>query len=126
MGLLKKENWFINLMMAIFTLGGYIVIPAYLLKLYEKDKWYANPKYWICGAIMLLFPVVLMLVVLALQMTVRVASYGKIEGENIYGNVYVWITLLAIPVVGWILLIVMYIYLQFFIILKIKEGAFEK
>ena len=126
MGLLKKENWIINLIMSIFTLGGYIVIPAYLLKLYKKDKWYSNPKYWLCGAIMLFFPIMVMLIVLTIQMTVKVALYSKIEGENIYGNVYVWIVLLIIPVVGWILFIVMYFYLQFFIILKIKEGALEK
>ena len=33
MGLLKKENWLMILIMMIFTFGGYIVIPAYLLKL---------------------------------------------------------------------------------------------
>lgn len=126
MGLLKKENWIINLVMCIFTLGGYIVIPASLLNLYEKDEWYSNLKYWICGLIMLVFPIIIMLFVLAIQMTVKVAKLCKIDGENIYGNVYVWIILLIIPIIGWILFIVMYIYLHFFIILKIKDGALEK
>lgn len=126
MGLLKKENWIINLVMCIFTLGGYIVIPASLLNLYEKDEWYSNLKYWICGLIMLVFPIIIMLFVLAIQMTVKVAKLCKIDGENIYGNVYVWIILLIIPIIGWILFIVIYIYLHFFIILKIKDGALEK
>lgn len=126
MGLLKKENWIINLVMCIFTLGGYIVIPASLLNLYEKDEWYSNLKYWICGLIMLVFPVIIMLFVLAIQMTVKIAKLCKIDGENIYGNVYVWIILLIIPIIGWILFIVMYLYLHFFIILKIKDGALEK
>ena len=125
MGLLKKENWIINLLMMIFTFGGYIVIPAYLLKLFEKDKWYSNRKYWIVGCLMLLFPAFIMLLILVIQMTVKVASRMKVDGSIIYENVYVWIGLLIVPVIGWCLFLVMYIYLHFSIIIGIKNNVLE-
>lgn len=125
MGLLKKENWIINCLMMIFTFGGYILIPAYQLKLFEKDKWYSNYKYWLCGVLCLFFPVIVMLLVLVVQMTVKVASCMKIDGGVIYENVYVWIALLIVPVLGWCLFLVMYIYLHFSIIVKIKKGTLE-
>ena len=125
MGLLKKENWIINLLMMIFTFGGYIVIPAYLLKLFEKDKWYSNYKYWLVGCLMLLFPAFIMLLILVIQMTVKVASHLKVDGSIIYENVYVWIGLLIVPVIGWCLFLVMYIYLHFSIIIGIKNNVLE-
>ena len=36
--MLKKQNWVIDLFMMLFTFGTYIVIPAYSLKLFEKNK----------------------------------------------------------------------------------------
>lgn len=125
MGLLKKENWIINCLMMIFTFGGYILIPAYQLKLFEKDKWYSNYKYWLCGTLLLVFPVIIMLLILVIQMTIKVASYMKVNGSFIYENVYIWIALLIVPIVGWCLLIVMYIYLHFSIIVKIKKGTLK-
>lgn len=118
MGLLKKENWFIIFLMMIVTLGMYVVIPAYQLKLIEKNKWYSDYRYWLCGALMLIFPVFIMLLVFIIQMTVKLAKTLHVNGDFIYNNVYVWIILLIIPVVGWVLFIVMYIYLQFSIIIK--------
>lgn len=118
MGLLKKENWFIIFLMMIVTLGMYVVIPAYQLKLIEKNKWYSDYRYWLCGALMFIFPVFIMLLVFIIQMTVKLAKTLHVNGDFIYNNVYVWIILLIIPVVGWVLFIVMYIYLQFSIIIK--------
>lgn len=125
MGLLKKENWLLNLIMMLSTFGGYIVIPAYLLKLFEKDKWYSNYKYWLFGTLLLLLPAIIMLVILIIQMTVKVANHLKIDGSYIYNNVYIWIGLLIVPLVGWCLFIVMYIYLHFSIIASIKKGTLE-
>lgn len=123
--MLKKENWFICFIMMIFTFGGYIFIPASQLNLFQKDKWYSNYKYWLFGTLALIFPVFIMLIVLVIEMTVEVAKKLKVDGSDIYTNPYIWIGLLIIPVVGWILFIVMYIYLQFYIIINVKEGVLE-
>lgn len=123
--MLKKENWFIYFIMMIFTFGGYIIIPASQLKLFQKDKWYSNYKYWLFGALALFLPVFIMLVVLVIEMTVEVALKLKVDGSDIYGNPYVWISLLIVPVVGWVLFLVMYIYLHFYIVINIKKGVLE-
>ena len=120
--MLKKENWFICFIMMIFTFGGYIFILASQLNLFKKDKWYSNYKYWLYGTLALIFPVFVMLIVLVIEMTVEVAKKLKIDGSDIYGNPYVWIGLLIIPVIGWIFFLVMYIYLQFYIVINIKKG----
>lgn len=124
--MLKKQNWVIDLFMMLFTFGTYIVIPAYSLKLFEKNKWYSNYKYWLFGTLMFLLPVIIMLIVLVIQMTVAVASKAKIDGSTIYENPYIWIGLLIVPIIGWCLFIVMYLYLQFSIVFQIKNGVFSE
>ena len=123
--MLKKENWFIYFIMMIFTFGGYIIIPASQLRLFQKDKWYSNYKYWLFGSLALFLPVIIMLVVLVIEMTVEVALKLKVDGSDIYGNPYVWIGLLIVPVIGWVLFLVMYIYLHFYIVINIKKGVLE-
>ena len=124
--MLKKQNWIIDLFMMFFTFGTYIVIPAYSLKLFEKNKWYSNYKYWLFGALLFFFPVVIMSIILVVQTTVSVANKARIDGGYIYENPYIWIGLLIVPVIGWCLLIVMYLYLQFSIVLQIKNGVFNE
>ncbi len=123
--MLKKENWFIYFIMMIFTFGGYIVIPASQLRLFQKDKWYSNYKYWLFGALALFLPVFIMLVVLVIEMTTEVALKLKVDGSDIYGNPYIWIGLLIVPVIGWVLFLVMYIYLHFYIVINIKKGVLK-
>ena len=123
--MLKKENWFIYFIMMIFTFGGYIIIPASQLNLFQKDKWYSNYKYWLFGSLALFLPVIIMLVVLVIKMTVEVALKLKVDGSDIYGNPYIWIGLLIVPVIGWVLFLVMYIYLHFYIIVNIKKVVLE-
>ena len=122
MGLLKKENWVIDLLLMIFSFGAYILMPSYQLDLFEQDKWYSNSKYWLAGILLFCFPAIIMLVILVVQMTVKIAKKMNIGGKSIYDNVYIWIALLITPVIGWSLLIVMYLYLHIFIILNIKSG----
>lgn len=123
--MLKKENWFIYFIMMIFTFGGYIIIPASQLRLFQKDKWYSNYKYWLFGALALFLPVFIMLVVLVIEMTTEVALKLKVDGSDIYGNPYIWIGLLIVPVIGWVLFLVMYIYLHFYIVINIKKGVLK-
>ena len=123
--MLKKENCFIYFINMIYTFCGYIIIPASQLNLFQKDKWYSNYKYWLFGSLALFLPVIIMLVVLVIKMTVEVALKLKVDGSDIYGNPYIWIGLLIVPVIGWVLFLVMYIYLHFYIIVNIKKGVLE-
>lgn len=125
MSLLKKENSFINALLIIITFGVYSFIPAYLLGLLDKNEWYYNKKYWLFGLILFIVPAVIMLLIFIIQVNIKLANYLKINGSNIYNNPYIWITLLIIPVIGWTFIIVMYLYLEFFIIINVIKGNLE-
>ena len=122
MSLLKKENWFVNLLLMILTQGFYIFILAYLLKVYKKDAWYANYRYWVGSVLFFFLPVFLLLLVFWVQTICMVASKLNVPGKEIYGYPYAWIVCLIVPIVGWALLLVMLIYIQVWIIVMLFKG----
>lgn len=126
MNLLKKENWLVCLILNIISQGFFIFVLAYFLKLYEKDAWYEQWQYWVFGTLCLIFPVFIMLLVFTIQMTVKVASKLDVTGKEIYDNPYTWIICLIVPIVGWILLFVMLLYLEIFTVVALYRGNGEK
>ncbi len=125
MGLLKKENWFVNLLLMILTQGMYIFVLAYFLKVYRKDAWYADYRYWCIGALFFIFPVFLLLLIFWVQTTCMVARKLNVPGKELYAYPYAWILCLIVPVIGWTLLLVMFIYIQVWILVMIFKGESE-
>lgn len=126
MRLLKKENCLLNAILLILTQGLYIFVLAYLLQLYKKDSWYTDYRYWMIGTIFFFFPVFLLLVIFMIQMLCTVASKLNVPGKEIYGLPYSWILCLIVPIVGWALLIVMWIYLIVWTIVMLAHGEGEQ
>ena len=124
--MLKKKNWFIVLLLNILTLGLFNFVLAFKLNLYNEDAWYNKWQYWFFASLCLIFPVIVLLIVFLVQMLVKVALKLDIDGENIYGTPYSWIICIIVPVVGWALLITMFIYLLVFIAIALKNGKGEK
>ena len=124
--MLKKKNWFIVLLLNILTLGLFNFALAFKLNLYNEDAWYNKWQYWFFASLCLIFPVIVLLIVFLVQMLVKVALKLDIDGENIYGTPYSWIICIIVPVVGWALLITMFIYLLVFIAIALKNGKGEK
>lgn len=125
MDLLKKENWWLWLIIGILGQGVGIFILAALLKIYKKDAWYCQWYYWVVGALCCFFPAIIMLLVLSIELTVQTAKKLDVSGSEIYANPYVWIIGLIVPFFGWILLTVMSIYLNIFILVALYQGKAE-
>lgn len=126
MNLLKKENWLACLLLNIISQGLFTFVLAYLMKVYEKDAWYKKWQYWVFGTLCFLFPVFIMLLVFQTQIMVKVASKLEVTGKEIYDNPYTWVICLIVPVIGWILLFVMIIYLEIFTVVALFKGNGEK
>lgn len=126
MSLLKRKNWPIILIMGIITNSIFIFVVAYMLDLYDKKAWYMKWQYWVIAGLCLFFPVLLLAVVLEVHMLCKIASKLNIPGSEIYNTPYTWILCIIVPVIGWIMLLVMYIYLNVFIIAKLCQGEGEK
>ena len=126
MSLLQRKNWPIILLLGIVTNSIFIFLVAYMLDLYDKKAWYMKWQYWVIAGLCLFFPVLLLAVVLEVHMLCKIASKLKIPGSEIYNTPYTWILCIIVPVIGWVMLIVMYIYLNVWIIIKLCQGEGEK
>ncbi|MBQ8871970.1 MAG: hypothetical protein IJ018_04410, partial [Bacilli bacterium] len=80
MELLKKENWWLWLILTIFTGGSNYIFLAVLLDCYDKDAWYANWKYWLIGFLCLVLPATIMFMVFIIEMTCKAASKLEVPG----------------------------------------------
>ena len=126
MSLLKQKYWYISLILTLCVGDVYSVILAYMLDLFDKDAWYTKWYYWFLGVICLVFPVFIMFAIFEMQMLVKVCEKLSVPGSEIYGSVYTWILCLIVPIIGWILLLVMYIYLNVWKIVMLYKGEGEK
>ena len=96
------------------------------MNLYDKDAWYMNKWYWIFGGVCLIFPIFVMLIVFSIQMNAKVATNLKVSGSSIYNTPYTWIVFVIVPVIGWIFLLVMLIYIIILPNIKLAKGYGEK
>ena len=126
MKIIKKENWWVWLLLLLFSYGTSNIVLGALLDVYDKNAWYTKRIYWFSAAICFIFPVILMFIIFLIQISVKVAHSLNVDGDKIYDNVYAWILCLIIPIVGWIMLIVMYLYINVFSAVAIYNGNGEK
>lgn len=126
MELLRKQNWWLWLLLTIFTGGSNYIFLAILLDCYDKEAWYANWKYWLIGIICLLVPATIMFMVFIIEMTCQAAAKLEVPGYEIYLSPYIWILCMIIPIIGWIFLFVMMIYLSIWPIVMLARGKGEK
>lgn len=167
MKLLKKENWWIWLMLAFFSGSTSFLVLAALLDVYDKEAWYFRwikkiPKKLalgfgivigvftlitsfafpfalefdlgmisgVLGILILffsLFYTIIMLLVMVFQIQILTQLNAKLKtpGSEIYLSPYVWLLCLIIPIIGWICLIVMYLYLQIWYLVMLYRGEGE-
>lgn len=85
---------------------------------YKKDAWYYKWQYWTIATLCLIFPVFIMAFVFLIQTLCGLASKLKVSGSTIYNTPYSWILCIIVPLVGWVLFIVMFIYINVFSIIN--------
>lgn len=126
MKILKQENWWVWLLLTLFTQGSSTLVLGALLDVYDKKAWYAQKKYWIIGIVCLLFPAFIMMGVFMVQIMCLTAAKLGVKGSEYYLSPYVWLLLLIVPIIGWTLLAVMTIYIEIWIIVALYRGAGDR
>ena len=86
--------------------------------LYDKYAWYYKWQYWTFATLYLVFPVFVLFTIFMIQMLCKLASHLKVSGSTIYNTPYSWILCMIVPIVGWVMFIVMFIYINVFSIIK--------
>lgn len=126
MSLLKRKNWWVCLLLQTLSFGLFTFLLAYYLKAYDEDAWYQDWRYWFFAGLAFVFPIMIVALVFAIQIACQVAATLNVPGKEIYNTPYSWIICLIVPVVGWSLLIVMYIYIMIWSIVMLAKGQGEK
>lgn len=126
MKILKEDNWWIWLLLALFSSGSSTLVLGALLDVYDKNAWYANKWNWILGLVCLIFPFLIMLLVFYLQITCQAAAKLDVKGSEYYLSPYVWLLLLIVPLIGWALLMVLILYLQIWTLVALYDGNGNK
>lgn len=120
---LKRKDAVIYSILNIVTLGIFNLILAAIFDLYDENAWYNKWQYWFFSALCLIFPVMIMFIVFIVQMITNVANHLGVTGSNIYRSPYSWILCLIVPFVGWVCLVVMFIYLMVFISINLIKNS---
>ncbi len=126
MELLKKDNWWIWLLLFLFSNGTGVIALSALLGNMDKDSWYAKPSNWIIGFLCFLFPGFIMISVFSIEMLVLAAAKLDVKYKEIYLSPFIWLFMLIIPIIGWILFPIVIIYLHIAILIKLYQGNGEK
>lgn len=125
MNLLKKQNWWLYLILTVLTGGLFSLYIARKLNLYDEDAWYNDYKNWMIGVFLFILPIIVMFVIFIIQMNCKVAQTLNVPGSEIYSLPYSWILCVVVPVIGWTLLLVMYIYIIIWSSVMISKGNIE-
>lgn len=125
MSLLKRENWWIWLLLFIFSGGTSEILLGALLDVFNKDAWYTKWYIWVIGLILIL-PFAVMVFAFYIDILTKSAAKLEIDGSDYYLSPYVWIILIIIPIIGWIIFGVLYIYLNVKILIELNKGKGEK
>lgn len=125
MFLLKKEKWWIWLLLFIFSGATSTIVLGALLNVYDKKAWYTKWYIWVIGLV-LIIPFSIIAMIFNLQITSNTAAKLEVKGSEYYLSPYIWIILLIIPVIGWIAFVVLILYLNIAILVNLHKGNGEK
>ncbi len=126
MDILKKQNYWIWILLTLFTLGSSNIVLGALLGVFNKKSWYAKPKNWIIGLLCLIFPFFIMAIVFELQIVCLTNARLNTPGKELYLSPYIWLLCLIVPILGWIIFLVLIIYLHIWPIVMLYNGNGEK
>lgn len=125
MELLKRENTWIWILLFFLTGGASIFMLGALLGVYKKGAWYSKWYYWVLGVITII-PALIMVIVLFLTTLTKISKKLGVAGSEIYAFPYSWILCIIVPILGWVLLFIMLIYLTVWHLVKLNQGGAEK
>ena len=125
MHLLKRENYWIWVLLLFFSSGSHNLVLGALLDVYDKKAWYAKPKNWILGFVCFIIPFFIMIMVFYIEILCKVNAKLKTPGSEIYLSPYIWLLYLVVPILGWIIFLVQLVYLSIWPIVMLHRGNGE-
>ena len=126
MKILKRNNWFLWLLINILSAGCGNLALAALLDVYDENAWYNKWYYWLLAFCFLFFPFAIMVLVFSLQITCQVAAKLGVMGSEIYLTPYIWLLIVIVPFIGWFCMLLATLYLEISILVALATGAGEK
>ncbi len=126
MKILKKENWWVWLLLLIFGNGAGNILLGALLDVFDKNAWYAKWQNWLLGFVCFFFPFFIMLTIFYIQINCQVAAKLNVPGKEVYLSPYIWLLLAIIPIFGWIFLPILAIYTTIWPVVMLYRGAGEQ
>lgn len=118
---LNKKTRLIYLILNIITLGLFTFYVAYKLNLYEEKTWYSRWYYWILGFLFGIIPGLLMLFIFSVKIGTIVSAKLNVPGKELYLLPYPWIICAIIPILGWVIFIILYIYTHFWYVFYLEK-----
>lgn len=126
MTLLKRNYWWFWLLLNIITSSISNLFLGKILKVYEKNAWYTKWYYWVLGIMFGIFPALIMLSILIIEVTVKISVKLEVPGQKIYALPYPWLIAFIIPIIGWTIFIIMLIYINIMYIIKLFQRKGEQ
>lgn len=126
MEILKRENWWIWLLLTLFSGGASTIVLGALLGIFDKNAWYAKWHYWAIGFALFVFPATVMMIVFSIQMLCQTSAKLNVPGKELYLSPYLWLVALIVPLLGWFLIVIVLIYLEIATIINLYQGNAEK
>ena len=123
---LKRNNWIRCLILNILTFGMFSFYIAKKLKVYEKEAWYSNVSYWVISFLLGIIPALFLFIIFNIEICSKVCEKLSVPFQKYYTYPYIWILFIIVPVFGWALFIVFYLYIHFWYIIYLKRGYGEK
>ena len=120
--MLKRKSGFLWLLLSLLTLNISVLFLGKMLKVYNKDAWYTKWYYWVLGLLFGIVPAIVMLFILVIQINVKVCEKLEVPGHEIYGLPYIWIGSIIIPIIGWTLFIILFLYIYIMYLVRLFQG----
>lgn len=126
MNILKRENWWVWLLLFLFSNGTSTIVLGALLDIYDKKAWYAKWYYWVIGFICFIFPGFIMITVFQLEILCKTCAKLNVPGKEYYLSPYLWLLCCIIPYLGWLILLAVILYLSIASLIALYQGNGEQ
>lgn len=125
MNILKKENWWIWLLLMLFSNGTSTLVLGALLDVYDKNAWYTKWYYWVIG-LLFIFPFFIMIYIFQIEILCKTCAKLEVPGKELYLSPYLWLLGVIIPFLGWGMLGVANLYLIIYSLISLHQGKGEQ
>lgn len=137
-GVFKKDAWYAkikNWLMYVIPIGLVFILillaSSTMLKNIDIDELNLINTLPFFGFIFMIpiaffYALGIVLTIFIIQITAQTAAVLRVPGKDLYLSPYIWILFIIIPVIGWIMFIVMILYINIWPTVMLYRGEGEK